>query len=131
MRNVSHAPIAESQAVQTIEDTPLAITGMNVEIVKRACEYNFPVGSTVCPSAGTTSPYTLAGTLVTGNAENLFIAAFCQLIKPGHPFAYALGPAVTNMRSSVVMYYTLDRVLWKAAHVQLGKSLTSRCPNHP
>ena len=107
-------------AVATL--TPLTVTGMNVEFLRIACEHDFPVVPTVCPTAGMTSPYTLSGTLALGNAEILFLLALAQLHRPGHPFLYAFGPAVANMRNGACLYYTLDKVLWKLASVELGKS---------
>ncbi len=100
----------------------LTVTGVNVELMKVACEYDFPVISTVCPTAGMTSPFSLAGTLTTANAEAVFLLALTQMRKPGAPFVYALGPAVGDMKNGACLYYTLDKVLWKAASIQLGKS---------
>ena len=107
-------------AVATL--SPLAVTDVNVEFMRIACEYDFPIVPTVCPTAGMTSPYTLAGTLALGHAEVLFLLALTQLHRPGHPFLYAFGPAVGNMQNGACLYYTLDKVLWKLAAVQLGKS---------
>ncbi len=101
--------------------TPLTMTELNVELMKVACENNFPVVPTICPSAGTTSPHSLAGTLVIGNVENLFMIALTQLFNPGHPYLYGFGPGITNMQSTCCMYYTLDKVLWKMAHVQMAR----------
>ena len=102
--------------------SPLAVTEANVEFLKVASKYDFPVASTVCPTAGMTSPFSLAGTLALGNAEVIFLLALTQIYRPGAPFVYALGPAVANMQNGACLYYTLDKVLWKAAAVQLGKS---------
>jgi len=102
--------------------TPLTVTEMNVQFMRIACEHDFPIVPTVCPTAGMTSPYTLAGTLALGHAEILFLLALTQMHRPGHPFLYAFGPAVGNMQSGACLYYTLDKVLWKLAAVQLGKS---------
>lgn len=107
------------------------LTDMNSELLLGACANNFPVVPTICPMAGTTSPYSKAGTLLLGNAENIFMAALTQIIHPGHPFLYLIGPSVTNMRSGNDMYYTLDKVLWKLAAAQMGQSynipVTSEC----
>jgi trimethylamine--corrinoid protein Co-methyltransferase len=102
--------------------TPLTVTSMNVEFMRMACEHDLPIVPTVCPTAGMTSPYTLAGTLALGHAEILFLLALAQLHRPGHPFLYAFGPAVGDMRSGACLYYTPDKVLWKLAAAQLGKS---------
>ena len=109
-----------SVAVATL--TPLTVTEMNLEMMRIACEYDFPIIPTVCPTAGITSPYTMAGTLAQGHAEVLSVLALTQLHRPGHPFLYAFGPAVGNMQNGACLYYTLDKVLWKLASVQLAKS---------
>lgn len=102
--------------------SPLAVMGPNVELMKIACEYDFPVIPTVCPTAGMTGPFSLAGALVQGNAEILFMLALTQLVRAGHPFLYTFGPGVGNLQNADCLYYTMDKVLWKLAHVQLAKS---------
>lgn len=102
--------------------SPLSISEFNVDILLSACDNGFAVVPTVCPMAGTTAPYSKAASLLLGNAENVFLAALCQMIKPGNPLLYTLGPSVTDMRSGDDLYYTLDKVLWKIAGVQLGQS---------
>jgi trimethylamine--corrinoid protein Co-methyltransferase len=102
--------------------SPLRLTEGNLDIMLGACAHNFPIVSTICPMAGTTGPYSKVGNLLLGNVENVFMAALIQMVRPGHPFLYALGPSRTNMRSGEDMYYTLDKVLWKLAAAQLGRS---------
>ena len=102
--------------------SPQRITTANAELLLEACEQDFPVVPTVCPMAGTTSPYSKAGTLLLGNIEIVFLAALTQMIRPGHPYEYAFGPSRTHMWSAEDMYYTLDKVLWKIAGVQLGRT---------
>jgi len=102
--------------------SPLMVSELNVNLVKHSCEYGFTVIPTICPMAGSTSPYTLASTLLQGNAENVFLAALTQILRPGNPFLYTFGPSVTNLRTTHDMYYTLDKVLWKLAAVQLARS---------
>lgn len=111
--------------------SPLALTEMNADLLLGACANNFPVVSTICPMAGTTGPYNKIGTLLLGNAENVFLAALAQIIRPGHPYLYTLGPSRTDMLSGGDMYYTLDKVLWKLGAAQMGQSyhmpVTSEC----
>jgi len=102
--------------------SPLAVTAANIEMMRIACEHGFPVVPTVCPTAGMTSPYTLAGTLTLGNAEILAILALSQIMRPGNPYLYSFGPAVGNLRNGACLYYTVDKVLWKLGNVQLGKT---------
>ena len=107
--------------------SPLTLAGMNGDLLLQACEFDFPVLPTICPMAGSTAPYSLAGTLLEGNAENVFMAALAQIVKPGQPFLYSFGPSVTDLRTGHDLYYTLDKVLWKAAGVQLAKSYGLPC----
>jgi len=55
------------------------------------------------------------------------MSALAQIIRSGHPFLYAFGPSVTDLRSGHDLYYTLDKVLWKAAQVQLAKAYRLPC----
>ncbi|MGC8780861.1 MAG: trimethylamine methyltransferase family protein [Anaerolineae bacterium] len=102
--------------------SPLAVTDLNAEFLLLACRLGMPILPTVCPIAGMSSPYTLAGTLLAGNCEIIGLAALTQIVRPGHPFVYAFGPSVGDMRTGHDRYYTFDKVLWKAASVQLGRA---------
>ena len=107
--------------------SPLMLTEPNGDLLLEACAHGFPVVPTICPMAGATSPYTLASTLLVAHAETLFMAALTQLVRPGHPFQYGVGPSVCDMRSAEDRYYTLDKVLWKVACVQLAKAYGLPC----
>jgi trimethylamine--corrinoid protein Co-methyltransferase len=102
--------------------SPLAVTDLNAEFLLLACRLGMPVLPTVCPIAGMSSPYTLAGTLLAGNCEIIGLAALTQIVRPGHPFVYAFGPSVGDMRTGHDRYYTFDKVLWKSASTQLGRA---------
>jgi trimethylamine--corrinoid protein Co-methyltransferase len=102
--------------------SPLACSDLNADFLLDACEHGFPVVPTVCPIAGMTSPYSVAGTLLQGNVEVIGIAALTQAARRCHPYLYASGLSVGHMRSTHDMYYTLDKVLWKTAAVQLARA---------
>lgn len=102
--------------------SPLTVSHLNAEFLLDACARGYPVVPTVCPIAGMTSPYTMASTLLQGNAEVIGLAALTQIVRRGNPYLYAFGPSVAHMRKTHDMYYTLDKVLWKIASVQLGKA---------
>jgi trimethylamine---corrinoid protein Co-methyltransferase len=102
--------------------SPLTLPEQNCEWLLTACAQNLPVLSTICPMAGSTGPYSLAGMLLLANAENLAMAALTQIVRPGHPYPYGFGPSITEMKAGHDLYYTLDKALWKAAHIQLGRS---------
>lgn len=111
--------------------SPMACSELNAELLLDACDRGFPVVPTVCPIAGMTSPYTIAGTLLQSNVEVVGLAALTQAARRGHPYLYASGLSVGHMRSTHDMYYTLDKVLWKTASVQLAKAygmpVTAEC----
>ncbi len=101
--------------------SPLQITGPNIEIMKMALERCYPILSTVCPMAGATAPYALAGTLLAANVEALAPVLITQVLKPGHPIFYGIGPSVTDMRTGHDLYYKAEKMLFKSAATQLGK----------
>lgn len=107
--------------------SPLTLNDLNAELLLGACENNFVVTPTICPMAGSTAPYSRAGMLVEGHAENLAVAALTQIVKPGNPYLYTFGPSVTDLRSGHDLYYTLDKALLKVAAVQLARSLGIPC----
>ncbi|MBI4026434.1 MAG: trimethylamine methyltransferase family protein [Verrucomicrobia bacterium] len=102
--------------------SPLMLNSLNCGLLVRAVEEGFAVVPTVCPMAGSTSPYSIAGTLLQANVEALMVAVMAQVIRPGAPFLYIVGPSVTDMHSGHDLYYTLDKVLWKTAASQMGRS---------
>lgn len=100
--------------------SPLVLNMLNGELLVRSVEQGFAVVPTVCPMAGSTAPYSLAGALLQSHIEVLMIALMAQVLRPGHPVEYVSGLSVTDLRSGSNLYYTLDKVLWKNAAVQLG-----------
>lgn len=100
--------------------SPLVLNELNAELLVRSVEQGFAIVPTVCPMAGSTAPYSLAGTLLQSHIEVLMIALLAQVLRPGHPVEYVSGLSVTDLRSGADLYYTLDKVLWKNAAVQLG-----------
>jgi trimethylamine:corrinoid methyltransferase-like protein len=103
--------------------SPLKLTGMNCDILLECVKHGFPVIPTVCPMAGSTSPYTFAGTLVQGIAECLVVACAAQVMNVGHPFLFHLGTSVTDLSTGRDLYYTIDKVLFKSASVEFAKRL--------
>jgi len=102
--------------------SPLTLPEFNCQVLLEAAARNFTVIPTICPMAGTTSPYSKDTTLLQGNVENIFLAALTQMVNPGNPYLYAFGPSVSNMRTGHDLYYTLDKVLWKIATTELAVS---------
>jgi len=67
--------------------SPLRLSGLNCSILMEATARNFTVIPTICPMAGTTSPFSKDTTLLQGNVENIFLAALSQMINPCNPYS--------------------------------------------
>jgi len=102
--------------------SPLMLNELNGDLLLRAIEEGFAVVPTICPMAGSTAPYSLIGTLLASHVENLMMALLAQVVRPGSVAQYAAGLSVTDMSSGNDLYYTMDKVLWKIASVQLSKA---------
>ena len=104
--------------------SPLTITKDNCEMLLENAKYGFPVMPTICPMAGSTSPYTYSGTLVQSLAESFALLCVTQVLNPGHPFLTAFGASVTDMQTGRDLYYTVaDKILWKMAKTEFAKRL--------
>jgi trimethylamine---corrinoid protein Co-methyltransferase len=79
--------------------SPLGQDGGSLDAALIAAEAGLPVGFMTMASAGSTAPATLAGTLVTGNAEVISALALIQLAYPGTPVFYAAAQTATDMRT--------------------------------
>ena len=116
--NVKTTPLLSVAMAVT---SPLQVHGLNIEIMKMAMERCYPVISTVCHMAGTTSPYSVAGTALISNVEALAPVLIAQAYKQGHPVLYGFGPSVTDLRSGHDLYYKAEKMLWKTIACQMGK----------
>ncbi len=101
--------------------SPLQIHPPNIEIMKQAMERCYPIIPTVCPMAGTTSPYSVAGTFIQANVESLLPVLVAQLYQPGHPVFYGIGPSVTDMKTGRDLYYRTEKMLFKIMANQMGE----------
>lgn len=61
-------------------------------------ERGLPAFATIVPNGGMSSPLTMLGTLVQGNAEFLAWATFAQMIREGTPLVYSSLPTIADMR---------------------------------
>ncbi len=78
--------------------SPLRIDSHSTELLLRAIEHDMPVVMSTAPMAGTTSPITLAGTLVQTNAELLSGMVLAQATRAGTRAIYGAVPSMSNLR---------------------------------
>jgi len=79
--------------------SPLTMDKLSTEAIIYFSEKGLPVYPSIVPNAGLTSPMSMAGTLVQGNAEFLAAAVLMQMVHEGTPTIYASLPTVADMRS--------------------------------
>lgn len=78
--------------------SPLTFDFDSTEMLIYFTENGWPSFGTVVPNGGMSSPLTLLGTLVQGNAEFLAWSVLMQMIRPGTPLIYSYLPTIADMR---------------------------------
>ncbi|MEA1996444.1 MAG: trimethylamine methyltransferase family protein, partial [Gemmatimonadota bacterium] len=102
---------------------PLRWTNLALEIFFTSAGHGIPLMINGEPTAGGTSPVTLAGALTVGNAEILGGIVLNQLVEPGRPCIHNLGFAhVMDMRTGVVLTGAPENCLLAGAGAQLAAS---------
>ena len=86
-----------------------------------AIENGFPFVVVPAPGAGATSPISLAGTLVSGNAEILSSLVLAQAINPGTPFLYGGFFTSMDMASMVMTHASPEFNLLNIAQAELAR----------
>ncbi len=103
--------------------SPLYLNADDVAQLLLACEYGIPTDIPIMPSAGTTAPITIAGTLALVNAEFLGTMTLAQIASPGHPMPYFVDPIIADMRSGAPLMGAPEVGLLNAAIAQIGSEL--------
>jgi trimethylamine--corrinoid protein Co-methyltransferase len=79
-----------------------------------------PVGFMAMPNISSTSPATIGGALVVGNAEVVSAMVLMQLVAPGAPVYHSLLASVMDPRSGNYIASLSEKYLCNAAAVQLA-----------
>jgi trimethylamine---corrinoid protein Co-methyltransferase len=85
------------------------------------CRAGLPVALSSAPMAGSTSPVTLAGTLVQLNAEQLSGIVLTQLVRPGTPVLAGYIPGLADMRTGGYVGGAVEFGMMQAAAAQLAR----------
>ncbi|ADG80953.1 trimethylamine methyltransferase family protein [Thermincola potens] len=101
--------------------SPLTMDVESTEAVIYLTEMGLPVYGTIVPNAGMTSPMTMMGTLVLGNAEFLALATLIQLIRPGAPMIYAVLSTVADMRTGNYAPGAVETGILQMAHTEMAR----------
>ncbi|MGE5123970.1 MAG: trimethylamine methyltransferase family protein [Acidobacteriaceae bacterium] len=101
--------------------SPLTMDQLSTEAMIYFCEQGLPVYPSIVPNAGLTSPMSMAGTLVQGNAEFLAISVLMQMVRPGSATIYSTLPTVADMRSGAYASGGIECGMLHMAFAQLAR----------
>jgi len=99
--------------------SPLTIPDHEAAAVMEMAKAGVAFATLPCPTAGATSPMTIAGSLAQQNAETLAIMVLAQIINPGLPIVYCGRLGMLEPRTGLI-WGGLELGLTSAATVQLG-----------
>jgi trimethylamine--corrinoid protein Co-methyltransferase len=99
--------------------SPLTIPDHEAEAVMEMARAGVSFALLPCPTAGATSPITIAGSLAQQNAETLASLVLTQLINPGTSFVYCGRLGMLEPRNGLI-WGGVELGLTSAATVQLG-----------
>lgn len=101
--------------------SPLVMDKDYTDLMITAIETGLPIATPTAPMAGSTSPGTLAGTLVQMNAEALSGVLLAQILNPGHPVLYSCVPTTTDLRTGAFCFGSIEMGMMNAACAQLSR----------
>ena len=99
---------------------PLAQDKEGLESALAFAETGLPVGFMSMVTAGSTAPTTLAGTVVTGNAEVVSAMVLIQMAFPGAPTFYSLIPGIMHPRTGDFLGSAWESTLFYPIGVELA-----------
>jgi len=107
--------------------SPLTMDFASTDSLIFFVEQKLPVYPSIVPNAGLTSPMSLSGTLVQGNAEFLAAGILMQMIQPGTPLIYATLPTVADMRTGAYASGGIECGMLQMAFAQIARYYNVPC----
>jgi trimethylamine---corrinoid protein Co-methyltransferase len=101
--------------------SPLTMDNLSTENVMFFAKEGLPVYPTIVPNAGLTSPMSMAGTIVQGNAEFLSALVLMEMVKEGTPTIYATLGTVADMRSGAYTSGAIECGMLHMAYAQMAR----------
>jgi trimethylamine--corrinoid protein Co-methyltransferase len=99
--------------------SPFIFEPNRVDVLLEMCRFGHPFQVYTIPSAGTTSPVTLAGTLALMTAELLSGLVLTQLVNPGAPVRLMGYAGTADMRSGEFTFASPEKTLMAGALAQM------------
>ena len=100
--------------------SPLTLPDHEVDAIFEIARLGIAFGALPCPTAGATSPMSIAGSLAQQNAETLMCLILTQLVRPGLPIVYCGRLAMMEARTGISIWGGVELALASAATVELG-----------
>jgi len=107
--------------------SPLTMEVDSTELLIYFTERGFPVYPSIVPNGGLTSPMSLAGTLVQGNAEFLAVAALMQMVRAGTALIYSTLPTIADLRSGAYASGGIECGMLHMAFAQMARFYNVPC----
>jgi trimethylamine--corrinoid protein Co-methyltransferase len=101
--------------------SPLVMDKDYTDLMIAAIESGLPLATPTAPMAGSTSPGTLAGTLVQMTVEALSGVLLTQLIDPGHPVLFSCVPTTSDLRTGAFCFGSVEMGMMNAACSQISR----------
>jgi trimethylamine--corrinoid protein Co-methyltransferase len=101
--------------------SPLTMDVDSTELLIFFTERGLPVYPSIVPNGGLTSPMSLPGTLVQGNAEYLATTALMQMVRPHTPTIYATLPTIADMRTGAYASGGIECGMLHMAFAQMAR----------
>jgi trimethylamine--corrinoid protein Co-methyltransferase len=113
-------PPQETLSLSISNVSPLNFPDYHVDAIMEIARQGIAFGPLPCPTAGTTSPFSLAGSLTQQNAEVLAAVVLTQAIQPGLPIIYCGRLAMMEPRTGASVWGGVELGLTSAGTVQIG-----------
>ena len=110
-----------SVVIYSMPAPPLMHDADAITKVVECARRNVPLVYASAPSMGSTSPWSVAATLVVGNAEILSGLVVHQLVNPGAPFVYGTAFGVLDMALTVETYAAPEQLLTDHAGCEMAE----------
>ncbi|MEM4277185.1 MAG: trimethylamine methyltransferase family protein [Thermoplasmata archaeon] len=107
-------------SVLTCTSSPLML-GTTTDVAIAYARAGCPPLLMAMPLIGATSPMTVAGAVLLGNAQVLALATVVQLAAPGAPLCYSTEPMAMDVQTGLFEGLFPAANLVRAAHVQMSK----------
>jgi trimethylamine---corrinoid protein Co-methyltransferase len=114
--------VSEKPAISVIvtPKSPLVIGRDTADLFLYCIKHKIPMIAGREPLMGATTPVTIAGTLVTMNAEFLFMNTIAQMIKKGTKIIHGCGAVMMDLRTGVNVSGSVENYLIDNASKQIS-----------